>query len=320
MPLKRKKIVTAAIVLAILAALLVWPDRQPESRIRATDAPKPVEPISGAGKQPASTSPTLPTSPAAPSALLRLGLDELTVRADRGDRKAACLLGFKLLRCARVHMIANDARLMGGTIPPDLEDANRRHLLEARPRARTFVASCQGAPADSKALGFRYVRQAALAGEPEAMYRYARGDVTMMEAWDPKSPEFAVWVKEADAMLLDAFHNGYTPAVMTLWEAYVDDNSPLSQLIPDDRLKAQALEFLMMRLRGEPVDTNAQQLRYPDVALPAAVQAAEWQRKYFSQASVAGSEEQPLPFASLGDALADEGSQKRWQSVATCSH
>ncbi len=216
-------------------------------------------------------------------------------------------------------MIANDAHLMGETIPPDLDAANRQHLLAARPRARAFVASCQGAPTNSMQLGFQYVRQAALAGEPEAMYRYARGDVTLMEPWDANSPQFALWVEEAETMLLRAFRKGYTPAVMTLWEAYLDDNSPLSQLIPDDRLKAQALEFLMMRLRGEPVDTTARYLRYPDLAVPAAVQAAEWQRDYFGKASIARNEEQQLPFAGVGEIFADAASQNHWKQIATCS-
>lgn len=237
---KLRCICLAASVFAIVVAVIAWWLSRPfPARMEA--ASKSVISLAApltTAQHPSIQQTTAPSAIAIRKELLADDWEALKSGAGSGDRKAACLLGFKLLRCASVAAIANDVRLMGDAIPSDLDPPNRVNLLAMRPAARAFVSMCRRAPADSKRSGLDYVRQAALAGEPEAMYRYARGDGIYLGEFGPDTAEFGRWMIEAPSLLEQAFRSGYPPAVVTLWQAYLDDSDPVSQLIPDNPLQA----------------------------------------------------------------------------------
>lgn len=218
--------------------------------------------------------------------LLAHDFEDLALPADSGDRHAACYLGFKLLRCVQADRLRYDRLMMSDEIPSDLDATNIAALLRARPIARAFVSTCDDAPEPLFALGVSYVRQAALAGEPEALFRYVIGDGTFDDHEHTDSPEFETWAEEAPEMLWRAFEAGYPPAIVELWEAYLSDGAHSStspvRMIPKDPLKGEAMQFLLHRLSGG--GPKSYSPRFPDLLPQAMLLADEWRDQYFRNA------------------------------------
>lgn len=230
-------------------------------------------------------------------------------QAEAGDPDAACRLGYKLLRCAASAPLAADRRFMEDPIPPDLDPPNVAHLLAARPTARRFVALCGQAPADSLGEGWRYAREAALSGDPAAMFRYARGDGLELGGFGPESPQFQQWLEEAPDMLERAFRAGHPAAAWQLWEARIEDNGAhIVRLVPDNPLQGQALEYLMSLLHGRSTsERDMGWIRYPRVAVEAEMLAREWHRRYFRGRANARDQDFRLEPVRLSDIFREPG-------------
>ena len=200
------------------------------------------------GKQPAPTATSARPSgnriTASAAALPPTPVPILQSRADDGDGQSACQLGIKLIECA----------------DGDCEE--------------------EAPPSDSGLLAARYLHQAALAGEPEAMYHYANGDAFIADFSLLNTPEFDQWRKEAPDMLQLAFEAGYLPALPAMLDAYSGRATPLAGLIADDPVKARAIGILLTKL-GPRLKVPTQPQR-TDVEKAAIALAKEWQHRYFA--------------------------------------
>lgn len=280
MSLRNKGLIVAVVV--IVGAVLAWQMLRKPAPVAAT--PQAVAPAQRPAAPPSTAldRPPLPqTSVPRPAVKPRpFNLTDIKSKADSGDGRAACLYGVQMLRCsdmsaAQAVLRSAEDELVSGA-PPEYRD----HLHKLQGRARAWIAECSSAPADAWKIGNRYLRQAALAGEPEAMFRYARGDSLLSNYSRMQSPEFDQWRKEAGDMMELAFEAGYVPALFDLMVAYSDDSTPVSGLIQDDPIKARATRLLLAKLSGREPERASQ--REANIEPAAAALAAQWQRDYFS--------------------------------------
>lgn len=207
-------------------------------------------------------------------------LAELKQRADGGDSRASCQLGMELLRCTDLSAAEQVLASAEENARPDLPPEQRAYMTKLEDRARQMLGECRNAPSDAWKQGNHYLRQAALAGEPEAMYRYARGDSVLIDYTHMNTPEFDRWRAEAGNMLQLSFEAGYLPSVFDLMVGYSDNSSPLTGLIADDPTKARAMRLLIARLSGKPPDRP--ESRYAGLEPAATALASQWQRDYFA--------------------------------------
>ncbi len=264
--------------IAVAIALLVWQQsrgRDAAPVVAATPAPE-----AAPAPAPAVVAAPAPAPQPAQADYRQRRQAELRQRAEAGDSRAACQLGVELLRCADTsaaqQLLASAEHNASASLAPD----QRAYMARMEDRARRIIAECRDSHADAWRQGNRYLRQAALAGEPEAMYRYARGDSVLLDYSHLNTPEFDRWRAEAGALLQLSFEAGYVPALFDLMIAYGDDSSPTAGLIANDPTKARAMRLLVARLTAKPADPPAAR----DIALEpaAAALAAQWQRDYFA--------------------------------------
>lgn len=245
-----------ALGLAVLVGsrLAGRPGELPGTPDVTTDIATPGHP--GPASAPAKSTPSRPPLPLppddAPVASIAFDLRE---RADAGDARAACRLGLELLRCRALVQHASAAVFLTESEhrAADSGQLDTANQIAARNLHFMRLASdCRDLPQDLTGLGARYLRQAALAGEPEAMLRYAAGE----GFGNPRgfgflnSPDFDTWRREAPAILRQAFVQGHPEAAHLLRDALENDRSPLNALVPDDPVQARAYFFLILRLQG----------------------------------------------------------------------
>lgn len=258
----------------------------PESRAVASPD-KPFSLPSGApGEQP--TRAPLP----AVDAPLAVILEPLAVRADAGDSRAACRLAMELIRCsAQVFNVpvagyTDTAAELAMEAKGDIEAADRIALAELE-RLR-LQAECRDVPDTLKDRGGHYLAQAARAGEPEAMVRYADVQHWPMDGRGIYSdPEFDRWRRDASAMLHRAFAAGVPEAPFYLLIGYQADAGGLSTLIPDDPVRAEATHMLMVRLHGWRARSGPSALDAESLASATAL-ARQWHEGPFKGRSYRG--------------------------------
>ncbi|MBX9399891.1 hypothetical protein K4L06_01100 [Lysobacter sp. BMK333-48F3] len=277
------RILPAALI-AIAVALLGWqlwrakapPPAGPAEPAQTADPAPAGEDAAGA---PAATQAERKIQPSRGPAYRNPQLADLKQRADGGDSRAACELGVDLLRCVDLtpaEQVLANAEANSRTQMPAEQRAYHERTVN---RARQLLAECRNAPEDAWHQGNHYLRQAALAGEPEAMYRYARGDSVLADYSRMATPEFDRWRAEAGNMLQLSFEAGYLPSVFDLMVAYSDNSSPIAGLVANDPTKARAMRLLVGRLAGKNADPP--EARYAALEPAAAALAAQWQRDYF---------------------------------------
>lgn len=187
--------------------------------------------------------------------LLAQSLPVLLARAEAGDRSAACRLGLELLRCDQLKSFQ---RMTEGQLDRAEEElAAAGELVAANSVAEQSLwnlernQQCQAVPQELADQGARYLREAALAGNPYAMTAYASGT-----HWPPDlrgiaiSPDFDRWRREAPGLLQAAVQAGSPEAAFMLQLSYVDDNGFLSALVPDDPYRGYVYNLLSARLFG----------------------------------------------------------------------
>lgn len=241
----------AAALLAIAAAFVFYPSQSagppPEENAQA--------PATSELRHETPASPTATTDsadnaePTIPRAIA-----ELVVRAGAGDAKAACQLGFELLRChegarafdrTMLKLLAEDERTNEAN--GDLAAANK--LAEQQALQLVRAQACRDIPANLRGRGSYYLRQSALAGDPSGMLAYGLG-----YQFSPSGrgmlvdPTFEAWREEAPLMLERALFAGQPSAASTLAWGYRDDSGHPSSLIPDDPYRAAVYHLLWTRL------------------------------------------------------------------------
>jgi hypothetical protein len=228
-----------------------------------------------------------------PDQPLRDAAASLRRRAEAGDSLAACRLGVELLRCAHLGNYHPEHDQFMAQQEKELEAKGDHEgavrIALGRSQHAQLLEACSGVTGDAH----RYVRQAALAGEPEAMVRYAAGETVSTGVVGMAyltRPEFDVWRREAPAVLMRALDAGVPEAALLLAQAHAGEGSLLAMLLPRDSIEAGASQALTRRLFGDDprvaklVSSNAQ---VPAVALDAGQiaaaeqRAAEWHERAF---------------------------------------
>ena len=185
----------------------------------------------------------------------------LQIRADAGDSLAACRLGMELLRCQQVPDEFADQHFQelerqekynrenGDTQRAERIAAGRRASLEIR-------AACREIPKTLRDRAHHSLRQAALAGEPDALLRYASGEsLGLMGRFDRlTSPDLDAWRREAPELLQRALAAGQPEAVQLLAEAHRPGDEATTTIIgwviPNDPIQAHAYSLLQRQLSG----------------------------------------------------------------------
>lgn len=196
-------------------------------------------------------------------------LAELAARADGGDARAACQLAAELSACRKQAVLAGPRRKGG----------NEDHPSRCSSLLEKYVDR-----------HFTYLRQAAFAGEPEAMLRYARGEAFGVPGESYaflSTPDFDTWRREAPTMLQALFEAGYLEAAVDLMLAQQPMfGGQLAALLPPDPLRERARAELLVLFAGQHSDAAkiAASLPRADPALQQEAQALarRWHLEYFS--------------------------------------
>lgn len=289
----RRILAIVLLTLAVLGAASLWrthPQETPSPPAPTSTASPAVGEVDPSNDPPAASSAKTPLPPAgAPIADVA---DTLQSRADAGDGHAACRLGIELLRCRHVgpyfeyamqevEKRVQELRTRGDT-------AGAEALVARKLRALEVHEACRGLDPTLVARAHHYIRQAALAGEPEAMLRYASGEsLGLVGNFNRlRSPDFEHWRREAPALLEQALAAGRPEAVPLLSEAYrpTDEatTSIIGWLVVNDPVQAHAYALLQQNLSG---GIALPGLRLPDLDAAGMEQAqalaTEWQQRYF---------------------------------------
>lgn len=217
-----------------------------------TAAPKPVEANAheqGASPLPASLPPLPPSD---------LPFDSTTAalqaRADAGDRVAACRLGIGLLRCDGVRRHEEFVARLGYDSAEHFAEggnlAMANKMDEQRLRNLELLAQCKEVDEALRERGTEYLAKAARAGNPHAMAVYGAGLHLREDPGFAATKEFDDWRRDAAAMLERALQAGEPMAVAALQQGYAEDLRYASALVPNDPVRAHAMELLTARLFG----------------------------------------------------------------------
>ena len=182
-------------------------------------------------------------------------LEPLAARADAGDGKAACRLAMELIRCQAALFHAGITSFDTGKLEAELEASGKLDAADevaANAIEQVRVAQeCLAVPGHLQDRGPHYLGQAARAGEPEAMVRYADSQL-----WAPDGrgifvhPEFEGWRRDAPGMIQRAFAAGVPESALVMMDAYMSDFGLVGAMIPNDSVKHEATRMLMARLHG----------------------------------------------------------------------
>lgn len=197
---------------------------------------------------------TLPPMPPASTEFL-VALPNLQTRADAGDRRAACRLGYQLLRCQHARFLnfaeirGEEGREFEHERSGNLAAAN--HLAEEKLWHLELERDCRSVPVAIRERGADYLRAAARAGDADAMLLYGQG-----QHFNPTGrgiavgPEFALWAQEAPGMMHGALRAGNPTAAFSLHMAYADNFGFPNGLIPDDPYQTAVYYLLSVQLFG----------------------------------------------------------------------
>ena len=290
----------AALLLAVAAALWFRQPSREEVRSPATAPLPPAAEPSRPGDDPAPDTEMPPAqTPVAARTTAPLPADDapiadvvaqLQARADAGDRLAACRLGAELVLCGHLENRGEHRAWGHGDVsepPSSLPDDQHARWHAEQQWRQARLAGCRGLPAATKARGTHYLRQAALAGEPEAMRRYALGEHLAPYRNDLlASPLFDEWLREAPEFAVRAVRNGDVAVLDRLQHAYrTDDWVPFSGLVADDPEMARSLHLLMGRLVGRGIAGGGRLTAQQEASAEA--RAAAWHRDHFGGMHVA---------------------------------
>jgi hypothetical protein len=193
---------------------------------------------------------------------LGANFDVLRRRADAGDVRAACRIGVELSLCNASG--GGSGTAAGAPATPVQQTPLASAAGAGGVPAQTavpdqhFADYCEGVEPAQQGLAADYLRKAALAGNRDAMLRYAQGaffggaqDVPGHNRY-LQDPGFPDWYGDAVPMVQRALRAGDPMAAQLLADAYADDHGLLDALIPDDPVQAFSYQLLLSYLRGGP--------------------------------------------------------------------
>ncbi|MEO8000947.1 MAG: hypothetical protein ABI644_03650 [Arenimonas sp.] len=198
------------------------------------------------------TSQPLPASNM-PLAQIYVGLQH---RADAGDGKAACRLAIELIRCnqalamSKIVAMSTGAPNLGKS-DDELQDDNATDELHLGFMEK--VQNCGNLSDKQLKMTHRYLRQAALASEPDAMIAYADGMGIVNEGNFAfvRSENLDAWRREALPIAENALRHGIPEAIFLFNNGYSEDFSLFSGLIENDPYRAETMRLLRLRIEGK---------------------------------------------------------------------
>jgi hypothetical protein len=263
--MKRMPAAAAAVALAIAggAAWHAW-QRPGEGRTagvlpaHGSGSPERAEPGRARGGGGASSGSGLPAAPAAAAdplpplnTPLAAVLQDLKVRAARGETNAACRLAFELDRCRtarRLQRSVANYRSLAEQPGIGSELQKRYGATAEREQARLAETQrlCDGVPREEGADAWRYLLQAARAGHGPSMVRFAN----RRTLWDEEPMRILdgliAFRSEGPALLQQAAEMGYPEAYEQLALSHLS-GSNLGLAVPVDRVKGLAYYLALMR-------------------------------------------------------------------------
>lgn len=265
--LSRKNVVrlSSVVVLATLVAALFWMSgfdgfRQAVPAEASTAPPSESEPaaVTAPEVQPTTATTSVSVPMPSPQLPIRDAFASLRARAEGGDSLAACRLGVELMNCQRLDAFGPD---YDDWLARGERQAEREGNLElanefaiARLSRAELRQGCAGLPESLLSEANHYLRQAALAGQPEAMIRYAAGESLMAGHLSYRfiaTPAFDVWRREAHPLLMRALERGVPEAALLLAETHSANAGLLAMLVPPDPVEAHASQMLVRQLFGD---------------------------------------------------------------------
>lgn len=282
----------ALLILLALITSIIWTRSGPEA------TPGPVASADGSdGSVPDAPLPRTPAVPAGAAAdmtpPLPVEFRDLMARADAGDARAACRLGSLLAQCSVVPPEFYSDETIARAREQERKAMARNDLAAADQSARFLLeavtrrATCQGVPPELTTRAAAYLRQAALAGDPEARVRYMRGDAFLgigyTDAQSLHSPEFDLWRREVPGMLQAQLRAGRPEAALLLLEAYSETGMALAMITAPDPLLDRAYLRLAQRLFNDFALPEGWPTPAADAALDAQAEelAAQWHAAHF---------------------------------------
>jgi hypothetical protein len=251
----RRGVAGLTILLAVMFAAAGWWRHEPPTAPRDAVPPTGTEQMGSAAPTERSEPPPEPDGPE-PASALPAEIASLLSRADAGDAAAACQLGVRLNLCTRAAFFSDER--LNALRAQEAKQHAKGDLAGANSSAATLLKGtrirqqCDGVPEALQRRAFDYLRQAALAGEPEAVIRYSRGQhlAGRSSFGFIRTPQFDTWRREALSMLEARLAAGHPEAVLVMLEARGEANF-LSMVTPQDPTLDLAYRLLARRLFGE---------------------------------------------------------------------
>jgi hypothetical protein len=299
---RRSKIVGLSALIAIILLAGAWrffsPERERSAAAMSTTEEATTARAEAPGPLPTPASDAAPAPLPPPEAPFALVADDLIARADAGDRSAACRVGLELMLCELLRTQPTDQALgelaqeeASATTRGDLDKADQMARAQARLIARR--AQCDQRPATPKGGASHYLRQAALAGHPDALSLYTEG--VAFEIQGPahiRDPLLDQWRRETPGLLQREIERGNLAMPVRLALAHDSDVNLGDAVVPDDPFLSEAYQQLALRLVGTP-PTPFRGLP-PDEFRRAVAQADRWHRDHYGGRVDPGAKKQVL--------------------------
>ncbi|MCG6118223.1 MAG: hypothetical protein MEQ07_08545 [Aquimonas sp.] len=279
-PPARRRWLFSALAVALLAALavaLALGQRNPDPPADRTAAAQTVAPTeaAGAADAPPEALPDpldapaipLPAIASAPTILAPLPpadapladiFDELLDRLQRGDARAGCRLYREIRRCWKYADVAGShQRLMamaakGNASAAELDIAIDLLALNESmaPGGPQSAEVCAGIELERlESHYFDTVRRTAELGDALAMVEFAEGRAFLAREYARHPERLALWHRLAPEMAERALRMGTPEAAWLIAEARSGPNGLLGELLPTDRVEAEAMRRLLQIAR-----------------------------------------------------------------------
>lgn len=251
----------APILVLVLAAAALWlsrePPANPEMSIGAAE-PARDDSTHGTTTVPVAPPVTHPPLSAEAEARMPTALRDLVSQADAGNPGAACRLGSLLAQCGLFPAHWHSEEFVANLRKREKSAAERGDLASANEEAQSLLIAqarldqCGDIPDELYPRAPAYLRQAALAGERQALVQYIRGEsfppLGMIDNHQFRSPDFDVWRAEAHDLLKAQFRDGRPEAALMLLEAHSTAGGNLPLVTSPDPLLDHAYLLLVQRL------------------------------------------------------------------------
>lgn len=202
---------------------------------------------------------------------------ELKPRAQAGDARALCRLAVEYRYCAelqgRMQMIesgvarAQERAQQGDQQGGEGGQSDRRgdwrsteRMASAFEQTSELYRHCEGVDVPKSSEIVRYMREAAVAGHPQAASQYVSGELFTNSDMLDNLPELALYRDNAESMALAAVAQGDLRTAWTLAEAYASESGDrrrtlLAQAVDPQPVRALSLLYALRTAVGDPMGT-----------------------------------------------------------------